>query len=575
MPVLICAISIFVFILLAWTQAGKPLQLDNMDFPAVAVATADSGLPVYYRGEESLKALGLYHPPLYIYSLAGWFLLFGANPVTTRMFGVICAIIAGFLALQIVRTIFGSGKVREIAPVFFIFYLLNPFALQAFSIADIDTTIYAPLTLLAILASLRLVFVNGDLRTTSIGWRDYALLIFVFLLCFWSKLTTTVSLPLVFAAILSIRFGLWKSIAISLGIAVVTAVTFFFTYLIYGVVTGLDVGFSWSFLIQSLVSKSGGEGGFASTLFTLMNHFYNNFVNFVRWGLLFIIVFTIMAEIGFFFRVVNGGGRDRARSLAALGILSYAIFVTAAYSFIALPFGGAPFKYIVPVWPLIALASAAVIGRLMTWPTRLDRGIFRIGLVIGGVGLLAGLFWLRDGALLGVAHSLLRGSAVSLAVALVTVLCAYRRSRAVSVSGFFRNFALAVAAVVVGQSLGVAIYQARADHATQYDYGQTGFVEASDWVSRHTASNEVIMSMKDLGFAIGRRYLENYGYVNSPALDQKSFGDLVERLGIRVFVFTEERGQDQLAGNHELADWIARNTKKTIQFGNYVIYTKD
>ncbi len=128
---IICAIAILAFVALAWLQAGKPLQLDNMDFPAVAAATADSGLPVYYRGEENPDAIGLYHPPLYIYALAGWFKLFGAGPVSARMFDVLCAIVAGFLALQIVREVFGPQAARKIAPAFFIVYLLNPFALQA------------------------------------------------------------------------------------------------------------------------------------------------------------------------------------------------------------------------------------------------------------------------------------------------------------------------------------------------------------------------------------------------------------------------------------------------------------
>jgi len=169
----ICAIAILVFVFLAWLQAGKPLQLDNMDFPAVAAATADSGLPVYYRGEDNPQAVGLYHPPLYIYALAGWFKLFGAGPVAARMFDVLCAIVAGFVALRIVRDVFGPEAARKIAPAFFIVYLLNPFALQTFSIADIDTSIYVPLILSAVWAPMRFVFANAELRKTPIGWRDY------------------------------------------------------------------------------------------------------------------------------------------------------------------------------------------------------------------------------------------------------------------------------------------------------------------------------------------------------------------------------------------------------------------
>ncbi len=83
------------------------------------------------------------------------------------------------------------------------------------------------------------------------------------------------------------------------------------------------------------------------------------------------------------------------------------------------------------------------------------------------------------------------------------------------------------------------------------------------------------MSMKDLGFAAGRRYLENYSYIYASPADLESLGEKVERLGIHVFVFTEQRGQDELILNKVLTDWIAQNTKRTAQFGNYVIHRKD
>ena len=570
----ICALAIFVFVFLAWLQAGKPLQLDNMDFPAVAAATADSGLPVYYRGEENPQAVGLYHPPLYIYSLAGWFKLFGDGPISARMFDVLCAIVAGSLALQIVRDVFGAEAARKIAPAFFIVYLLNQFALQAFAIADIDTSIYVPLILLAIWAPLRVVFAKAELRATPIGWRDYAVIVLMFLLCFWAKLTTTLSLPLVILPILSIRLGLWRAIAATLGVTIASATMFIFTYWIYGVVTSLDVVYTWDFLIQSLASKSGAGGPAASTFATLEAHLLDNVVSFLRWGLGLAAACAVAAEIELLFNVANTGGVERARWIAALTILTYAIFVVGAYSLIALPFGGAPFKYIAPVWPLIALGGAWILSQLSSSAVREDRALAPIGVLLGVVGFLMGLFYLRDAALLGKGNLLLRGVAILLAAAFGAALWATLRSPRRSAFLGLRNLALAAAVAAAAQGFGAAVYQARADYATQYDYGQIGFAQARDWLREHTAPDEVIMSMKDLGFAAGRRYLENYFYIYATPAELEPLGETVENLGIHVFVFTEQRGQDQLLLNRGLAEWIARNTKKTAQFGNYVIYTR-
>src|ERR1019366_6119587 len=80
----------------------KPLQLDNMDFPAVAKQTAATGLPVYYRGEENPRHLGLYHPPLYIYMLAFWIDLFGFGEIQVRIFGYMCALLHGWIVLELV-----------------------------------------------------------------------------------------------------------------------------------------------------------------------------------------------------------------------------------------------------------------------------------------------------------------------------------------------------------------------------------------------------------------------------------------------------------------------------------------
>ena len=76
------------FLVIFGVAASKPLHLDNMDFPAVAEAAAQSGVPIYYRGEQNSQHLGLFHPPLYIYLLALWFKILGVGTAQSRLFGV-------------------------------------------------------------------------------------------------------------------------------------------------------------------------------------------------------------------------------------------------------------------------------------------------------------------------------------------------------------------------------------------------------------------------------------------------------------------------------------------------------
>lgn len=121
---------------------------------------------------------------------------------------------------------------------------------------------------------------------------------------------------------------------------------------------------------------------------------------------------------------------------------------------------------------------------------------------------------------------------------------------------------------------GRAIAQTRVHYAKQYDYGQRGFRETRDWVAANTAPDEVVMSMKDVASAAQRRYLENYGYLLGnppiPAMEER-----INRLKVSIFIFTENHGQDQLSISKDLAIWIAANTHKIQEFGDYRIYLKN
>src|SRR5215475_4880878 len=87
------AIVTLAIVCIAWIIAnpslGKPLIMDEMEFPAVARAIKETGYPNYYRGETNSSNQGLWHPPLYIATLAAWQLVFGASTVSNRSFGLV------------------------------------------------------------------------------------------------------------------------------------------------------------------------------------------------------------------------------------------------------------------------------------------------------------------------------------------------------------------------------------------------------------------------------------------------------------------------------------------------------
>src|SRR3954470_4014375 len=257
--------SFLLFLVLAAHQAAKPLHLDNMDFPAVAEATTHSGKPIYYRGEGNPHHSGLYHPPLYIYTLAAWFRLFGSGPAQARMFGALCALLQGWLALRILSLLFGSERVRQWSWLFWLLFLLNPYTLQGSAIADIDSTIYGPLLGFVLWSALRIGWQDGRWRDDVPQKRELGLVALALTAALWAKLTTVLLLfPFLFLLFLP-RLGWKRAVLATLGVSAAGIAGFALTYSLYGALTGLDVGYTFQFLKASMLGP-GRLGSFPRNL---------------------------------------------------------------------------------------------------------------------------------------------------------------------------------------------------------------------------------------------------------------------------------------------------------------------
>ena len=75
---------VVLFVILVMVQGGKKFVLDEIDFPIAAKAASETGRPIYYRGEMCPAHLGIYHPTLYIHSLALFIKIFGFNENVVR-----------------------------------------------------------------------------------------------------------------------------------------------------------------------------------------------------------------------------------------------------------------------------------------------------------------------------------------------------------------------------------------------------------------------------------------------------------------------------------------------------------
>ncbi|HEV7783770.1 MAG TPA: glycosyltransferase family 39 protein [Thermoanaerobaculia bacterium] len=552
--------AVLLFLVLAAHQAAKPLHLDNVDFPAVAEATAHSGKPVYYRGEENRLHSGLYHPPLYIYTLAAWFRLFGSGPAQARMFGALCALLQGWLALQILRLLFGSERVRQWRWLFWLLFLLNPYTLQVSAIADIDSTVYGPLLGLVLFSALRIGWQDGRWRDDEPRSWELGLVALALTAALWAKLTTVLLLfPFLFL-LFAPRLGWKRGALVTLGVSAAGLGGFALTYCLYGVLTGLDVGYTFQFLKSSMLGP-GRLLSYRANLRTMVPFM-------VRWtGLLpWLSVAVLLAATG-----RRWWDHREPRALYSFWLLSLAGASVVYYCGQVMSFGGAPFKYTFVFWALLSCAPVILVAWL--WESEAKDGDSRF-LPTGAALWLAGL-WIGAVAVQDVlvGGSLIYPQTASLWVpasaALAGLLAWTIEPRRLGRLG--AGLAIGALLLHAGLQAGIALYQSRVDYSTTYDYGQRGLQETAAFIAAHTTERDVISSMKDVGFLAKRRYYENY----SALFDDASAARLIaawESGKVGYIVFTEGRGQDQLFLKPALRDWIAGNAEQTASFGNYRIY---
>jgi hypothetical protein len=564
-------VSIAVFLLLSATQAYKPLQLDSADLPVWAAAVAKTGKPIAYRWERHQSEVFLYHTPLYLYGLAGWFKIFGYGPSQVRLFGALCAVTLGLVTFSIFRSIIPVSVCWTFGAVFWPLFLLNPYTVQGAAIADMDTTIYGPLLCGFVLCVIRLSFRNGEVRVATPAFPELLLCSVILALSFWTKLTTVLLFLPYPLFLLWPRFGLFRAVRVSTAVLVIGISLFLVTFVAWCKWVGADPLEFWRRLLSyALTRGSSGHGGLLGRLHDFENNFLYMGPFTLKWtGLL--PWAGVIAAFGY-----CGAMAVRRRNLCtyAAGItFGFAGLGSMYYSAQQLTFGNSPYKYNYVFWGIISAGAAYLYAVLLEPKARLTP-VLRRWIWIGSLGIFSGAVFLgdiyfKDGVMrLGSRDFLPSWPYWLLPTAIFCLIaCAfYKRQHLLAA------FAIMLVAFHVGLELGVTLYQVRQTYSTTYNYGQEGLTETAWYLRSVTNENDVIAALKDLGPLTQRRYYENYGYLYGGEQGADKFIGLMTSRTIRYAVFTENLGEDQLVMNARLQDWIARNCRVVKSIGNYRVY---
>lgn len=536
------------FIVLVAVQSGKNFVLDETDFPTVSNTTSQSGVPIYYHDELTQTSPGTYHPTLYINSLALFIRAFGFNETTVRVFGAICVLASAYLLVLIYRQLSPKGD-RRLETLFLGLYLLNPYTIANATLPDIDPTVLPVLLLSFIYLAIRFL-----LQRKRMDNRVVAILGAFFALVLWSKLTTPLIIPPLLACLAYITSkDLRKSLVFTAKVTAVGALLFVVSYFIYCVALGLSTTYTYTFLLASFTKGTSTDGPLVGVINNLGNLRY-----FVYW-----LTIPIVGLIGVStLSVLLDKVKDKETMIKKL-LITTALLITIFYIALISPFGGF-FKYPFPVFGILILSIIFFLEKIVS--------SVKINYVYGLISLFAGymvekLVW-EDSMFL---HPTPLHYFFLLALALVVVACYLVLSKAKKYKSVVASAFMIIVLFSLGFQLSISRIQAVAPYPTKYLYGQLGMKDAIGYLKANTASDEVIWSMKDVGFYVHNRFYESYAaYFDKSS--QTDFVNLIKSGKVRYYVATTGIGQDNLDYYTDVRNILDTYGVKEKQFGNFVIY---
>jgi hypothetical protein len=523
-----------VYLALFLQQASEPYTIDEAAFPYGAAAILEKGIPQFYNGETRPQDLGLWHPPLYIYTLAAQMLVLGESQAAVRSYGALAVIVAWIIGLAILRRVYPSGGTGARC-LFSSVFLLNPLILAGSLVPDIDGTIGIVLVMSFLWLGTRIVTGTDPpaLIAVSVG---------IWLFSFSTKFTTTLLMvPLVaLAAMLAPRCRI-KHLGAQLAAILTGGAAFLLLW--YNASRLLNAPFPAPFdYFKSGLSRSqtpGGAGPVSEAIATLAHDRY-----IAMWLICPLLLFSLGSAALAVLRPAFSRERHLAifYSCAAGGtIVAYAAITSSVFTF--------P-KYWGAAVPAAALASASGAFRATRRLARtgpLTSIQATLAAAAAALIMLAALAWsslvIRQ-ALTAGEWTWPRQIGVYIKVAVGLLIASFlalgwpprpqTRGTSPSPRAAMRLVAVALAGSLATLSLAQDLVTRSLPFSTRYYFGERGLQETIDFLRLTVGVDERILAAKDIGLQSGRRFYEDaqlyYG------LSPEAFASFLQTTPVRAVV---------------------------------------
>ena len=538
-------------------QIRRPFVYDDVSFIQGARAVADTGRPFGNQGYmlhlyEQRDQWALWHPPLYLYLLGGAVRLFGDGELAARGLGVVCLLVAAGFAFDLARRVVqsrGGGPSSALAAgvVAVALYVLNPLALQATMVLDIDNTVLMVLLAAQVWVAVRL---PGS-------WRPLTILgmAVLFAIALWAKMTTPLALAaaLVFTRLFQ-QTG-WRGALQAVAVAALGTVIFAVSWVGISGALGLPIGYTLDVVRNEAIESSASSRDRLVSL----QAFAMGVAPAILWIGPFFCLLFVASGLPRLWSLVRGKGLDAADLLLVLGAAIYLAYIFKLA-------GNFP-KYHAAMLPLWAAASAAFVVRAAGRPTILQYGVVVLGLAVSA-------WWIRT--------HLFETWGVLWEETLNQDLIAVPLGIGLGISALWglagrRNLLgaapVALAILTVSWSVSLDLYQRLEPGSATYYYGRHGQREAAAALDAILQPGELYVASKDVAW-----YSRDHEYVDQESwqhvvwdLNRGRYDDTYLGMPIRVLVL--EIGEESLRWAYD-GVLLRRGYQSAGEYGNYLIYVR-
>lgn len=493
-----------VFILMNIQDLNRPYVIDEAAFPYGAKSILENGDPYFYNGETRPQDLALWHPPLYIFSLAMHMVFWGTSNASVRIFGILCAIATVLVASSIFRNTFERQSDHAMATILFSgIYLFNPLLSESTLVPDIDGTIALP------------IIAYGLLLCTYVYKKSWSKRLILMAVTFWTlvfftKFTIAILfIPVFFLFILFQPGKRIKNLVMALGSVLSGFLAFTIIWKGVSSITSTPFDAPFTYFFSTLDAKSGLSGSLRQNLMLATDVD----VRILFWiGIPLIFTFllsmTWLARLSFRHRKI-----DVYLLFGFFGIYSffgYNIITGVVFTF--------PKYWVVCVLPMCLVVCYVATHLLIEGLGNLKKIELNDFLITGFIIIAAGIsiayvFSRRaDSNYGGGVDELMISTGVMFAFFLISLALCHRAFCVFDGS----TMRILSAMVISSMALSVLILQfgsfsqhRNSHYSTSYYFGEVGLKDVIVEIKGAMNENQILLAPKDVGIQSGIPFLED------------------------------------------------------------------